>query len=176
MKQNIAIVLGTSKAGGNTAQLVSEVIQQMPHNTIQLFDLKDYVISPFDYDHNNIDDDFIGLIEQLLHYDAILFASPVYWYAMSAQMKIFFDRISDLLHLKKALGRQLRGKATAVLSTGASPEPERSFEEVFINSFDYLGMNYMGMLYCYCETAYKSDEHHGAIKKYCLNILKALDQ
>ncbi len=159
MNNNIAIVLGSSNSNGNTSALVSHLISENPDTKIRVFNLKDYNISPFDYDHHNINDDFIGLIEQLLEYEFIVFASPVYWYTMSAQMKIFFDRMSDLLHVKKELGRQLRGKTTAVLSTGASPEPERSFEEVFINSFDYLGMKYLGMLYCYCEEKFNPLEH-----------------
>ncbi len=130
-----------------------------------IYNLKDYQISPFDYEHKNIDDDFVALVKELLTYDQIIFASPVYWYTMSAQMKIFVDRISDLLHVKKEIGRQLRGKSTAIISTGASPQPERSFEEVFINSFKFLSMDYKGMLYCFCEQGFKLEEHKDYIAK-----------
>ena len=130
-----------------------------------IYNLKDYQISPFDYEHKNIDDDFVALVKELLTYDQIIFASPVYWYTMSAQMKIFVDRISDLLHVKKEIGRQLRGKSTAIICTGASPQPERSFEEVFINSFKFLSMDYKGMLYCFCEQGFKLEEHKDYIAK-----------
>lgn len=158
-----AILLGTSNKNGNTSALVDFVATSI---NASVFKLKDYVISPFDYDHKNIDDDFIPLVKKLLEFDHIIFASPVYWYTMSAQMKIFFDRLSDLLHIKKELGRKLRGLSASVISTGSSQKPERSFEEVFINSFNYLSMDYKGMLYCYCEQKFVLSEHETDINHY----------
>jgi multimeric flavodoxin WrbA len=155
-----AILLGSSNPKGNTSSLIDYIAKTKGGD---IFDLKDYQISPYDYQHRNIDDDFIGLINQLLKYDTIVFASPVYWYTMSAQMKVFFDRLSDLLSVKKELGRLLKGKTTAVIATGATEQVERSFEEVFTNSFKYLSMNYKGMLYCFCEDDFKLDEHKASI-------------
>jgi len=158
-----ALLLGTSRQKGNTSDLVQAIVDK---TGLTVYDLKDYNISPYDYEHNNIDDDFIPLIEKLLKFDHIVFASPVYWYSMSAQMKTFFDRLSDLLHVKKELGRKLRGKDSSILSTGASPVAERSFEETFINSFDYLDMNYKGMYYCYCDGSFSENEHKHTIDKF----------
>lgn len=155
--------MGTSKEKGNTSALVRNIVDI---TELVVFNLKDYNISPFDYDHKNIDDDFIPLILELLKYDHLVFASPVYWYSMSAQMKVFFDRISDLLQVKKPLGRKLRTKECSIISTGASPQPERSFEETFINSFNYLSMDYKGLLYCYCEDGFDPNHHKKAIDNY----------
>ena len=162
-----AILLSTSREKGNTSALVSAVSEQ---NEVEVINLKDYNISPFDYEHKNIGDDFVPLIEELLKYEHIAFASPVYWYSMSAPMKVFFDRLSDLLHVKKEKGRKLRGKSCSIISTGASPEPERSFEETFINSFEYLGMQYRGMLYCYCEDKFFLEEHKPNIDMFMKQI------
>jgi len=158
-----AILLSTSRYNGNTSALVDAVSDQ---TDVDVFNLKNYNISPFDYEHKNIDDDFVPLVKKLLNYEHIVFASPVYWYSMTAQMKTFFDRISDLLHVKKELGRKLRSKTCSVVSTGASPQPETSFEETFINSFDYLGMKYNGMLYCYCDDKFKLKEHKENINRF----------
>ena len=49
-------------------------------------------------------------------YDTIIFATPVYWYSMSGILKVFIDRITDLLTIEKELGRKLRGKKMAVVS------------------------------------------------------------
>ncbi|GHY53033.1 Putative NAD(P)H-dependent FMN-containing oxidoreductase YwqN [Vibrio cholerae] len=100
----IAVVLGTSKSDGNTRKLV-EVFQASTDTT--LFDLSDYAISFYDYEHMNRNDDFIHLINKLVEFDHLVFASPVYWYSMSAQLKVFFDRLSDLLTIEKELGRCL---------------------------------------------------------------------
>ena len=162
-----AILLGTSNNNGNTHALVKAVANKVQAT---VFNLKDYTISPFDYQHKNIDDDFIPLVEELLEFEHIIFASPVYWYTMSAQMKVFFDRISDLLHVKKELGRKLRGKSSAILSTGSSPQPMRSFEEVFINSFKYLDMDYKGLLYCFCENNFDLSTHEENINMKLVEI------
>ena len=165
-----AILIATSNNKGNTMAM-AKVIAEKINATV--FNLQDYDISAFDYQHRNLDDDFIGLIEQLLEYDQIVFATPVYWYTMCAQMKVFFDRLSDLLSVKKELGRKFRGKYSAVISTGSTDNPERSFEEVFINSFNYLGMSYQGMIYCYCEDTFTLAAHESYIvKKLTLLTMK----
>jgi len=58
-------------------------------------------------------------MQRVLAHDQILFASPIYWYAVSPAMKIFLDRISDFLELPDLLaqGRRLRGKNAYVVCT-----------------------------------------------------------
>jgi multimeric flavodoxin WrbA len=163
-----AILFSSSRQEGNTSALVNSINQK---SNADVYNLKDYQISPFDYEHKNIDDDFVPLIKQLLNYQHMVFASPVYWYSMTAQMKVFFDRVSDLLHVKKELGRQLRMKECSIVTTGASTTPERSFEETFINSFDYLGMHYKGMLYCFCEKDFIKKQHESDITNFIQNNL-----
>lgn len=150
-KLKTAIILGSSRAQGNTYQLANAVAE---HQGATLFNLADYQVKPYDYEHKNDDDDFNSLIEQLLTYDQILFASPIYWYAPSAQLKAFLDRMSGLLDKYKPLGRQLRGKYAGVISTGACAEPTNCFEQIFSLTFNYLGMNYQGMLFQDCSNGY----------------------
>ena len=45
-------------------------------------------IGGYDYAHTNDGDDFRIAMEAMLAHDRIVFATPVYWYAMSAPMKI----------------------------------------------------------------------------------------
>jgi hypothetical protein len=61
---------------------------------------------------------------------------------MSGPLKIFFDRLSDLLKSRKDLGRQLRGKRMSVLSCSNDEGVNDSFFEAFRLSADYLGMSY----------------------------------
>jgi len=140
-----AIVVGSARHKGNTVQLSREVAAKMPAT---LFNLSDYNISPFDYEFNHHNDDFIVLMKKLISYDRIIFATPVYWYSASGVMKTFLDRFSDLLKVNKELGRQLRGKLTALIATGCDPVPAPCFEEAFKLSYVYLGMTYQSMLYC----------------------------
>ncbi|WP_367007990.1 NAD(P)H-dependent oxidoreductase [Vibrio cholerae] len=136
-----AVVLGTSKSDGNTRKLV-EVFQASTDTT--LFDLSDYAISFYDYEHMNRNDDFIHLINKLVEFDHLVFASPVYWYSMSAQLKVFFDRLSDLLTIEKELGRCLKSKSVSVISTGFNKACPSCFSEPFQL---YLGLVYKGCTY-----------------------------
>lgn len=46
-------------------------------------------------------DDFEKCIQTLLSYELIIFITPVYWYSTSSELKIFFDRLADLLYIEK---------------------------------------------------------------------------
>jgi len=151
MKAKAIVIFSSSKQDGNTAKLLGSLNKNLD---LEIINLKDYQISPFDYEHKNKDDDYLDIIKNMLSYDKIIFACPVYWYTMPAQMKVFFDRFSDILSIEKDLGRKLRGKKAYILSTGYDTKPKRSFEEVFKNSFDYLGMKYGTMLYAACPEGF----------------------
>ncbi|ABE54728.1 NADPH-dependent FMN reductase [Shewanella denitrificans OS217] len=104
---SIAIVLGTSRSDGNTSALANEFAQATGAN---VFPLSDFSILPFDYEFKNTSDDFLLLINQVIKHDIIIFASPIYWYSPSAQMKVFMDRLSDLLKLISHLEGSCVGK------------------------------------------------------------------
>lgn len=146
--KEIAIVFGSSRSDGNTFSAVKQVMNQIPGSIF--FDLANYQISDFDYSHKNKDDDFIRLIEQILVYKTVIFATPIYWYTMSASMKRFIDRLSDLLSIEKDTGRSLRNKNLAIISSySIHPEGKEGFEPIFINTANYLGMNYLGCYFHY---------------------------
>ncbi len=137
-----AIILGSSRSDGNTRKMVQYI---QDHSNVQLFDLNDYTIGHFDYDNKNKADDFIPLCKEIIeNHDLLLFATPEYWYSMSAQLKTFFDRLSDLLKWEKPLGRQLRGKKLGLLCCSSGPEKTKGFSMPFIESAVYLGMDYFG--------------------------------
>jgi multimeric flavodoxin WrbA len=144
-KLKSVIIFGSSRGDGDTMKLVEFIKKE---TGIICLDFNDYEISPYDYLHQNKDDDFIPLMKTILeNYDAIIFLTPVYWYAMSAQMKIFFDRITDLLTIEKSLGRKLRGKSMVALSTSNGNNLGQEFWLPFEKSAEYLGMNYLGSLH-----------------------------
>ena len=94
------IIQGSSRSDGNTSRVVAYMTNR---KNLDLVDLNDYQISYFDYQHRNQEDDFLPLMEKLFEYDQWVFASPVYWYSMSAVMKTFFDRITDVLKIRRDL-------------------------------------------------------------------------
>ena len=109
------VIVGSSRNDGNAKRLTSQLIGKAGWDVM---DLNDYSFSYFDYRHQNAEDDYLGLMKKILDtYDTLVLVTPVYWYAMSGIMKVFFDRLTDLLTIEKELGRKLRGKNMAALST-----------------------------------------------------------
>lgn len=134
--------MGSARSEGNTQLLSQQLAAQIPAD---LIDLNDYRINPYSYEHLHTDDDFLPLMRKLVaSYDRLIFATPVYWYSMSGQLKIFFDRITDLLQIDKPTGRLLRGKSMAMLSCGGDDSRVSGFAEPFAYSAAYLGMEYLG--------------------------------
>jgi multimeric flavodoxin WrbA len=143
------IILGTSRSKGN-ARLVAEFLAEQLN--CDIIDLNDYTISYYDYEHRNEGDDFLPLMERIIaNYDTLIFATPVYWYSMSAVMKTFFDRLSDLLTIRKPLGRQLRGKRMGAISVGYDHETVDGLDMPFRESANYLGMTYLRHVYAWVE-------------------------
>lgn len=125
-----------------------------------IMDLNDYSIGHFDYAHANKEDDFISLMRDLLgtqEYDTIVFATPVYWYAMSGVMKVFFDRITDLLTIEKELGRKLRGKKMAVITASGGGNLGEQFWLPFSETSTYLGMEFKGGLHTIADSIDKNE-------------------
>lgn len=150
MKNKIIIIQGSARSHGDT-NLVIDQLNRL--SRVDRIKLTDYNIEHFDYEHKNKNDDFIPLMEKIIvEYNTIVFATPVYWYSMSGRMKVFFDRISDLLHYRKDLGRQLRGKNMAMISISNANDLNPGFEMPFIESANYLGMNYLGDIHTWVES------------------------
>jgi len=143
--KNKVIILGSSRSGGNTGTIVSNISKK---HHIDVIDLNDYQISYYDYESKNLEDDFLPLIKSILEkYDTLIFATPVYWYNMSGIMKVFFDRFSDLIRVEKETGRKLKGKNMFVISNSHNDNIDDSFYIPFQKSAAYLGMEFQGNLH-----------------------------
>lgn len=149
------IIQGSSRKDGNTSLAIEELRGLWSSDRI---DLVDYAIAQYDYEHQYNDDDFIALMRQIVEYDVIVFATPVYWYAMSGVMKTFFDRITDCLKVEKELGRKLRGKKMAAISCGSESGEVFGFFYPFESSADYLGMDYLGHTHTWVSDTELTDE------------------
>lgn len=158
-------LFSSSRRHGNTGQLVDLIASELQ---IEVVDLSEKNISAYDYEHRNRGDDFEPLIESVLEFDQVIFASPVYWYAASPPMKVFIDRISDLLDVPELSqkGRRLRGKRAFVVCTSIYDEVAPSFIAAFQETFRYLGMHYGGYLHANCQDGYKPAAHERATKAF----------
>jgi multimeric flavodoxin WrbA len=157
MLSTIAL-LSSSRRRGNTGQLIDRVALEL---NIEVVDLTNLRMSSYDYDHLNRNDDFEPLMKHVLAHDQIIFATPIYWYAVSPAMKVFLDRFSDLLEIPDLLseGRRLRGKNAYVACTSISDEPSVEFMGAFRETFDYLGMHFGGVAHVNCQDGYLPATH-----------------
>ena len=151
-------LFASSRRRGNTGQFMDRIATEL---NIEVVDLASLHLSPYDYDHRNRDDDFEPLMERVLSHEQVIFATPIYWYAVSPAMKVFLDRISDFLEVPDLLpkGRQLRGRNAFIVCTSICDEPSPAFMAAFQETFEYLGMNFGGAAHVNCEHGYSPAVH-----------------
>ena len=149
MTAGIAI-LGSARENGNTEKVLRAVLGKEP---VKLVSLRNHTIDFYDYDRPGIEDDFLGIAESLVASPRIVFATPVYWYAMSGHLKVFFDRFTDLITLRKDLGRSLVGKPVSLVTSSTEAQLPPGFEVPFQASCDYLKMRYEGAFHGWCVHA-----------------------
>ncbi len=164
MLSTIAI-FASARRNGNTGRLMDRIANELQ---IEVVDLAEKSISAFDYEHRNRNDDFEPLMDYVLGFEQIIFASPVYWYAVAPPMKIFIDRISDLLDLPDLLerGRRFRSKTAYVVCTSVYDEVPTPFLGAFLETFSYLGMRYGGCAHANCIDGYMPSKYEDDIKSF----------
>ena len=139
------IILASARKHSDTQKLVELVFKDID---ITLVDLLDYKIAQYNYEEEYpTDDEFLKVVEQMLTHQLIVFATPVYWYSMSGYMKVFFDRLTDIVSSQKHLGRKLKGKRTALITVSTDEELPEGFEIPFKRTSDYFDMEYSGCFF-----------------------------
>ena len=166
-------LLSSSRRHGNTGQLIDQIASEL---NIEVVDLTSLRFSSYDYDHLNRNDDFEPLMKHILAHDQIIFASPIYWYAVSPAMKVFIDRFSDFLDLPDLLaeGRRLRGKNAYVVCTSICDEPAVEFMGAFLETFSYLGMHFGGAAHVNCRDGFSPAAHHAQATAFAALVREAV--
>ena len=145
MQKMPVIILASARKESDTNKFLKKVFGNTDY---KLIDLLDFSVSSYDYSHQYPkEDEFFKIIEELIQHDVIVFATPVYWYAMSGLLKTFFDRLTDLVTIKKESGRQLKDKSIFLLVVGTDKELPLGFDKPFELSARYLCMSYQGHIY-----------------------------
>ena len=154
----VLVILASARADSHTAATVHAVLAG---RTATVIDLTDVDIQHYEYNRPMDRDGFARVAKSMVAHDVIVFATPVYWYAMSGRMKVLFDRFTDLVTVRKDMGRQLQGHGMALLACGSEPLMPDGFEVPFRETASYLKMNYRGVFYAQTNaqglTAYAID-------------------
>lgn len=158
-------LFASARRDGNTGRFMDRIASGL---AIEVVDLASKRIAAYDYGHRHRDDDFEPLMKRVLGFGQVIFASPVYWYAVSSPMKAFLDRITDFLDLPELLadGRRLRGKTAYVVSTSIYEEAPKAFVDAFTETFAYLGMRYGGMAHANCADGYDPARHEAEAERF----------
>jgi multimeric flavodoxin WrbA len=157
--KKILVVMGSPRKNGNSATLAQNVIAGAKNAgaTVDSYYLHGMDIKPCDAceacRENSgreciIDDDMQELYLKLRETDALVIASPIYYFTFSAQTKLFIDRWYALGEGKTTV---LNGKQIGIILTYEDTDPFtsgavnalRTFQDVF----DYLGARIVAMIY-----------------------------
>ena len=135
---------GSPRVDGNTTKLLDAMFNG---HHIDIVHVVEAGIRPYEYTGFPDDDPVLALGERMGAADIIVFATPVFWYSMSAQLKAFFDRFTDLMFVRKEIGQKLGGRLAYLVSSGAEAELPEGFEVPFRRTCQYIGMDYRGAFY-----------------------------
>lgn len=142
---NTLAIIGSARSDSNARKALKAI---SPIKEYGCLDLLDFKINHYRYDRTDWDDDDFGnIVSKLLEADNIIFVTPVYWYSMSGLLKVFFDRLTDLISFKKEIGRQLAGKKVYLVTCGSDANMPEGFEVPFSMTCKYLDMQYCGAHY-----------------------------
>ena len=158
-RKKVIIVLGSPRKKGNSAALAGQVKKGAEEcgasvETLFLQGMKISACTACDACQKSpasgcvIDDDMEPVYDKLRRADVIVIASPVYWFNMSAQTKLFMDRCYAL---GGGDGHALAGKRVGILLTYADSDPFSSGAvnaiRTFQDAFRYIGAEITGILY-----------------------------
>ncbi len=146
---DVLAITGSARGDGNTALTVAHLRRALDLDDDQVVDLQSCRLEPFRYDPPPPADDFLTIVDRILAHQHIVFATPVYWYAMSGLTKTFFDRLTDLLLSPdgRHTGRALAGRDIWVIATGTDPELPDGFAVPFARTAEYFDMRWRQAFY-----------------------------
>lgn len=177
MKQKILILLGSPRKKGNSATLAEKVSEGARASgakveTIYLNGLK---IKPCQgcgkcqeagSDGCKIKDDMNQLYPLIENSDSIVFASPIYFFNISAQSKTFIDRLYAVGSSRKNI---FTNKNFGIVLTFADPDVFESGAVNVLRFFQdmckYLGANIEGMIYGRANKLGEIKENNEIMKK-----------
>lgn len=175
--KRIIIVKGSPREKGNSAILADKVAEgaKAAGAYVESFYLHGMDINPCDacdscqtepYGGCVVSDDMQLLYPRILDADALVIASPVYWFTVSAQTKLFMDRCYSLVD---GNGYLLRGKKIGIVMTYGDSDPFNSGAvnafRTFQDAYGYQGAEIVDMVYGSADAAGDIQENAQAIAK-----------
>ena len=174
--KQVLVILGSPRRMGNSAALAARISRgaESAGAEVENLFLQDLEISPcrgcdtcqqHDSKGCAIKDDMQEIYSKLIRADAWVIASPVYWFTMSSQTKIFMDRCYALPAYAE---NPFVGKLIAIAMSYGDVDPVKSgcvnALRTFQDAFSYTRSNLVGMVYGSAMGAGEI-ENNGALMK-----------
>lgn len=159
-EMSVVVIKSSPRKSGNSSLLADQAIAAMQASgaNVHSFDLNTLNIRPCtacdacQADANRdcvLQDDMHVIYPQLRQAQALLLASPIYWFNVSAQLKLFIDR--GFYALNGPQGHVLQGKPVGLILTYGDTDPFtsgainalRSFQDMF----RFIGAPIIGTVY-----------------------------
>ena len=157
--KQVVVILGSPRKKGNSSTLAARISRgaKSAGAEVETLFLQGLKISPCrgcdtcqkdDGKGCAIKDDMQEIYPKLIKADAWVIASPVYWFTMSAQTKIFMDRCYALPAYAK---NPFAGKRIAIAMSYGDVDPVKSgcvnALRTFQDAYRYTGSKIVGMVY-----------------------------
>jgi multimeric flavodoxin WrbA len=181
MAGKIVIVKGSPRKNGNSAILAERVAAgaEATGAKVESFYLHGMDIQPCDACDACkgvadldciIEDDMQILYPKLWEADAIVYASPVYWFTVSAQMKLFMDRCYGMGDdTDEPEEHALAGKRIGIVLTYGGDDPFDSGAvnaiRTFQDMFNYIPAEIVGVVYGYASDAGEIRKNEDVMEK-----------
>jgi multimeric flavodoxin WrbA len=156
----VTALVGSPRKKGNTDLLIDKILEGAKNvgSSVTKIYLYDQTILPcadcrkcFKALKCQEDDDMQKIYQEIDDSDVIIFGTPVYWYTMSAMMKLLVDRLRPYTVNNKLKGK----KAVLVIPSDEGYKACTDLIKIFANIFDILGMQLVDNL---CVKAHERGE------------------
>ncbi len=160
-EKRVVVLLGSPRKKGNSTALAKQIIHGAESTgavveSVYLngLDIKPcqgcYACQKPDSSGCVVDDDMQAVYPKLQAADRWVIASPVYWFSMSAQTKLFMDRCIAMFHETEEKNRLFNKQIAIAMSYGDTDvfnsgcvNALRSFQD----AYRYAGAKIVGMVY-----------------------------
>lgn len=160
--KKIVVILGSPRKKGNSASLAESLINGAEKNgaEVQTFFLQGMDIKPCNAcdlclkpdSGCVIDDDMQKIYPAVIAADSIVIASPIYWFTINAQVKLFIDRCYALITYENSKeSHAFAGKNFGIILTYGDSDPFRSGAvnalRMYQDMLRYVGAKISGIIY-----------------------------
>ena len=158
MERQFLFLLGSGRRDGNTELLARKAAENLPSSVAQQWlHLMDLPLPPFEDIRHDVGVYPQPVSNEKILFDAtlwatdVVFASPLYWYTVSASTKLYLDYWSAWLRVPDAQFKtRMAGKTIWVVSASSSDEEAAEMSAPLVDclrlSADYMHMGWGGAL------------------------------